>query len=81
MNEDQWNYLCKDTVDAMIEHVKPFLSPISYTTDEDYGKLHGTGSYITFDDKEYLITNEHVGSLDKKQLCKISFLMTIIFIF
>ncbi|EPB4668033.1 TPA: hypothetical protein J1W44_004452 [Escherichia coli] len=66
MNEDLWNYLCKDTVDAMIEHVKPFLSPISYTTDEGYGILHGTGSYITFDDKEYLITNEHVGSLDKK---------------
>lgn len=66
MMQNQWDALCKATTSIMAEHVQPFLSPISYSEGNDYGKLHGTGSYILFDDKEYLITNEHVGNLDKK---------------
>lgn len=61
MTEDKWQEICSDTVNAMIEHVKPYLSPISYQESPDHGRHHGSGSYFEAEGEKYLVTNEHVA--------------------
>lgn len=49
---------------AMKEYTKPFVTPISRVlkdADGEYGELHGTGNYVQFSGRKYLVTNEHVA--------------------
>jgi hypothetical protein len=64
MNEaerEQWEKMCAETVNKMIEHVQPYLSPISRVLSENEGEHLGSGSYMKFKESKYLITNEHVA--------------------
>jgi len=58
---EQWEMRCADAVNKMIEHVQPYLSPISQVLSESEGKHLGSGSYLEFKGNKYIITNEHVA--------------------
>lgn len=58
---EKWQKICKDTAIRMIDHVKPFLTPISKVLSEKEGEHLGTGAYFELNGKKYLITNEHVA--------------------
>ncbi|MBX9332668.1 hypothetical protein K5M56_15605 [Serratia marcescens] len=66
MNTQTWKKICGDTVNAMIEHVRPYLTPISYEESADYGRHHGSGSYFEAEGEKFLITNEHVARKAKE---------------
>lgn len=55
-----WDALCRDTALAMQGHCLPYVTPISHAINDDEGVLKGTGSYLEFAGKRWLITNEHV---------------------
>ena len=58
ITQEIWQKICADTATRMIEHIKPYLSPISRVLSEKEGEHLGTGAYFELDDKKYLITNE-----------------------
>ena len=59
--EDKWKQIGDDTVKRMIEHVSPFLSPISKAISQNEGEHLGTGTYFELEGMKYIITNEHVA--------------------
>lgn len=64
MNEteqEKWKKICADTATKMIEHIQPYLSPISRVLSETEGEHLGSGSYLELEGKKYIITNEHVA--------------------
>ncbi|PKQ74028.1 trypsin-like peptidase domain-containing protein [Aeromonas sobria] len=61
MNQEEWNNMCKDVVEKMTLHVKPFASPISKVVSSEHGEHLGSGSFISCDSSKYIITNEHVA--------------------
>ncbi len=61
MTIEEWSKICEDVSVKMIEHVKQYVTPISKVVSESDGEHLGTGSYIEFDDKKFVITNEHVA--------------------
>jgi hypothetical protein len=64
-----WEQIYVDTVNRMLQHVKPFLSQISIVVSETEGEHLGTGSYCVVNDHRFLITNDHVAKhLEEKQL-------------
>ncbi|HEY6872289.1 MAG TPA: hypothetical protein VI298_06115 [Geobacteraceae bacterium] len=57
----EWQKICFDTVNRMIDHVAPFVTPISKVLSDTEGEHHGTGSYFEIDSTKFVITNEHVA--------------------
>jgi len=64
----EFDQLCKQIAPAMQAHIEPFITNISHAIENDYGRSQGSGSYIEYYGRRFLITNEHVtrGS-DKNQ--------------
>jgi hypothetical protein len=61
---DAWIKKVARVDDAMKEYTKPFVTPISRVMRDEkgeYGELHGTGNYVQFSGRKYLLTNEHVA--------------------
>ncbi len=56
-----WEQICADTAIQMLEHIKPFVTPISRVLSEDEGEHLGSGSYFEIEGNKYIITNEHVA--------------------
>jgi hypothetical protein len=56
----QFDRLCEQIGPAMQTHIEPFLTNISHAVENDYGRSQGSGSYIDYCDRRFLITNEHV---------------------
>jgi len=73
MNQEKWNKICADTVNTMIDHLQPCLSPISRVLPEDEGEHLGSGAYFESDQKKFIITNEHVAKYLKSNLLTHSF--------
>ncbi|MFP5336964.1 MAG: hypothetical protein ACLGIW_00455 [Gammaproteobacteria bacterium] len=63
MTQQDWDQLCKETTNAMCEHIKPFVTPLSSEIEKDVGKLEGSGSYLDWNDVRWAITNEHVARI------------------
>ena len=61
MKREEWDGLCAQVVNEMLEYVKPFSTPISKVIEKDYGEHLGSGSFLTDGENIYLITNEHVA--------------------
>ena len=59
--QEKWQKICADTAAKMIEHIQPYLSPISRVLSETEGEHLGSGSYLELEGKKYIITNEHVA--------------------
>jgi len=67
MNEEkeiisEWNRICSSVASEMREHVLPFTTPISRALSNDYGQHHGSATYIQYENKRFIFTNEHVSS-------------------
>lgn len=58
----QWDQICANTARQMVEHIKPFTTPISRALSDSEGEHLGSGSYFEFKGKKYIITNEHVAT-------------------
>jgi hypothetical protein len=65
--EDNWKELCNDTLETMMVHVEPFITPIWKYKNPDQSdiKLHGSGSYFENKYGQFLITNDHVAKYNK----------------
>ncbi|EEF8158874.1 hypothetical protein R3C64_000711 [Salmonella enterica] len=74
MNAQTWEKICGDTVNTMIQHVAPYLTPISYEESPDYGRHYGSGSYFETEGEKFLITNEHVARKVKEATLASQFL-------
>jgi hypothetical protein len=62
IDQATWDEICFDTRDQMVNHVRPYVTPISRTDDPSYGWAWGTGNYVQLSGSEaYLLTNEHVA--------------------
>lgn len=61
MEHAEWTRLCAETTRAMRAHVMPFVTPISRILSEEEGRLEGTGSYLSWQGRVLLVTNEHVA--------------------
>ena len=61
MDSKTWDEICDNVLRKMSEHVEPFLSPIRKFKVEDDVRPHGTGSYIVHQNRQFLVTNEHVA--------------------
>ena len=59
MTEQQWRHDRESVTDAMLEHTKQFVTPLSTETATSI-RLVGTGSYVQHE-KRMLITCEHVA--------------------
>jgi hypothetical protein len=60
-----WDGLCRETTLAMQDQLMRYVTPIALSVSSGEGsgiegRLHGTGSYISWAGKRLLITNEHV---------------------
>lgn len=55
-----WDAVCRDTAEAMQDYCLPYVTPISHAISNDEGALKGTGGYLEFAGKRWLISNEHV---------------------
>jgi hypothetical protein len=56
----QWHKLSLETTVAMQNHCLRYITPISFATTNEEGRLQGTGAYIEFGGQRLLISNEHV---------------------
>lgn len=61
MTPEEWKNKCSHVTNEMLEHVKPFSTPISKVIEDDYGMHLGSSSFLTDGGFIYLITNEHVA--------------------
>ena len=61
IDEKQWEQISDSTVTCMLEHIKPFSTPISRVISETEGEHLGSGSYFKVEGRRYIITNEHVA--------------------
>lgn len=59
--QQNWETMCHQVVQKMLEHVRHFVTPISKVINHDHGEAWGTGSYIEINSRRFLITNEHVA--------------------
>lgn len=61
MTQKEWDDLCAQVVNEMLEYTKPFSTPISKVLESDYGEHLGSGSFLSDGESIYLVTNEHVA--------------------
>ena len=57
----QWEQISENTARQMVEHIKPFTTPISRVLSESEGEHLGSGSYFEIEGNKYIITNEHIA--------------------
>jgi hypothetical protein len=57
---DEWAALCSRVCDAMKEHTRPFITPLSRETSEKVW-LEGTGTFVEVYEHRMLLTCEHVS--------------------
>lgn len=60
LTRQQFDRLCEQIVPAMQAHIEPFITNISHAIENDYGRSQGSGPYIEYSGRRFLITNEHV---------------------
>jgi hypothetical protein len=60
MTREEWDRISDDVTQAMLEHTRPFTTPLTTETDSTV-RLIGSGSYIQHMDKRLLLTCEHVA--------------------
>ncbi len=60
MNNDDWRQISNYVTDAMREHTRPFVTPLS-RNEGGYWKLEGSGSYVDRGGQRVILTCEHVG--------------------
>ena len=64
MNEEEirkkWDEICLAVRDEMGGYAYQFVTPLSFTEDLQFGQALGTGNYIEFNKKTYLLMNDHV---------------------
>lgn len=60
-NREHWEQICANTAIQMLEHIKPYVTPISRVLSDEEGEHLGSGSYFEIEWKKYIITNEHVA--------------------
>lgn len=58
--QDNFEEVCKEVLDRMVQHVGDFVTPISLATNEDRGIAWGTGNYVQLGKHVTLMTNAHV---------------------
>jgi hypothetical protein len=61
---EEWERQVARVDAAMREYTKPFVTPISRVLNDEkgeHGKLEGTGTYVQFSGRRFLLTNEHVA--------------------
>src|SRR5688572_15049846 len=61
LNPENWSAICLYVNEAMTDHIKPSITPISKVLEHDYGELEGTGYYVEIQNQKHLLTNEHVA--------------------
>lgn len=59
MTPDDWARICSDVADAMTAHTRPFVTPLTYSSDTGV-HLVGSGSFVIFEGRRILLTCEHV---------------------
>jgi hypothetical protein len=55
-----WHKLRQETTVAMQNHCLRYITPISFATANEEGRLQGTGAYIQYESERFLLSNEHV---------------------
>lgn len=60
-SNEEWVKLVHETGSALEHYLRPYITPVGRIIEHNYGELEGSGSYIEFDGKRLLITNEHVA--------------------
>lgn len=55
-----WDAMCSAMVQAMTALCRPYLTPVSQELSATKGQLKGSGAYLEFAGKRWLISNEHV---------------------
>jgi hypothetical protein len=61
MSAAEWEAHAGHVTERMKAYTKQYVTPISKVIEHDCGILLGTGNYIEFLGKRYLLTNEHVA--------------------
>ena len=60
ITEESWPGIVRDVHARMAQYVKPYLTPISKSTDLESGAPHASGSFVEVHGRHYLLTCEHV---------------------
>jgi hypothetical protein len=60
MTPSEWKKICNNVTDAMVNHTRPFVTPLS-TSDNENVRLVGSGSYVKVGNHRILLTCEHVA--------------------
>lgn len=58
---EAWRKLCNQVTEAMKDHTRPFISPLSTETERDVRQV-GTGSFLHWAGGTVLLTCEHVSA-------------------
>ena len=58
--EEKWRRTCNQVVDRMMEHVRPFVVPLSYEMESEV-RLIGTGTFVLGANGTTVVTCEHVA--------------------
>lgn len=61
MDKEKWKELCDETLEQMKEHVEPYITPIWKYQEENDILLHGSASYIEYQNEKFILSNEHVA--------------------
>lgn len=66
-DKEKWQEICKDTLQRMMDHVEPFITPIWKYKEKDQSnlKLHGSGSYFENSHGHFIVSNEHVAKYNQ----------------
>lgn len=59
MTPDEWAQLCNAVADAMKDHTRPFVTPLTSSTEETV-RLEGSGSFVLAGGRRLLLTCQHV---------------------
>lgn len=62
MSREEWKTRVADVTNQMREFTKKYVAPISEVLSDTEGQLLGTGNYVGFGDRRYILSNEHVAS-------------------
>jgi len=60
MTSEEWKVICGNVTDAMSCHTRPFVTPLSTSSDHQV-RLVGNGSYVTINGDRILVTCKHVA--------------------
>ena len=60
ITEANWSGVVRNVHTRMAEHIRPYIASISRTDDDQSSEAHGSGVYLEFKERSYLLTCEHV---------------------